>query len=123
MQTNYQSLFLTSFSVPELKSLLRQELADFFEQKKAIDQHCQEEDQFLTIKEAAKLLKYSVPSIYRLISKNEIPNLKRGGKILFNKKELLAWAQEGRRKTITEITEDAEKHLGNLGNKKRLATP
>lgn len=81
-----------------------------------------EEDQLLTIKEAANLLKYSVPSMYRLISANKIPNLKKGGKILFSKEELITWAKEGRRKTVDEIAEDAEKHLGKLGNKKAAAT-
>lgn len=119
METNFQSLFLTTFTAPEFKFLLRQELEAFFERKKNSDLQCQEEDQLLTIKEAADLLKYSVPSIYRLISAKQIPNLKRGGKILFSKDELLAWAKEGRRKTVKEIEEDAERYLGAQGDKKR----
>lgn len=118
METNFQSLLLTSLTPPELKFLLRQELEAFFGQKNVQNHANNEDDQLLTIKEAAKLLKYSVPSMYRLISEKKIPNLKRGGKILFEKDELLEWAKEGRRKTVKEITEDAEKYLGSIGQKK-----
>lgn len=77
-----------------------------------------EEEKLLTLKQAAHLISYSVPSMYRLINARQIPSIKKGGKILFSKEELLKWANEGRRRTVTEITEDAEKHLGKLGNKK-----
>ena len=78
----------------------------------------EEKDEFLDIKEAAFLLKYSLPSMYRLVKTREIPSLKKAGKILFSKEELIKWAKEGRRKTVVEINEDAEKYLGTLGQKK-----
>lgn len=121
MQTNFQSLFLTSFTAPELKFLIRQELETFFEKYKQINQ-APEDDQLLNIKEAATLLSLSVPSMYRLCNEKKIPNLKKAGKILFSKQELMEWAKEGRRKTKTEIAEDAENHLASLGNKKKSLT-
>ena len=78
----------------------------------------EEKDEFLDIKSAAFFIKLSVPSLYRLCNEKKIPNLKKSGKILFSKEELINWAKEGRRKTVMEINEDAERHLGKLGEKK-----
>lgn len=77
-----------------------------------------DDDQLLTIKDAAKMLCYSVPSMYRLIQAKEIPHFKKGSKLLFSKNELTIWLQQGRRKTVVEISEDAEKYLDKLGVKK-----
>lgn len=81
-----------------------------------------EEDKILTVKEASEFTRYSVPSIYRLWNERKLPGFKRGKKLLFGKKELTAWMIEGRRKTVNEIEENAEKHLGELGQKKSLAS-
>jgi len=80
------------------------------------------EEELLTIKETAIFLKYSVPSIYRLVSENKIPNFKKGSKLLFRKDELIAWLNEGKRKTVNEIGDDAERHLEELGRKKKAGT-
>lgn len=116
---NFQSLFLTSLTGPELKILIRQGISDFFETHAPTTQNMPEKDELLTIKEAADFIKLSVPSMYRLCGEKKIPNLKKGGKILFSKEELMQWAKDGRRKTISEITEDAERHLGSLGAKQK----
>lgn len=79
----------------------------------------EEKDELIPIKEAALVVKYSLPSMYRLVNSREIPSFKKAGKILFSKEELIKWAKEGRRKTVMEIAEDAERHLGSLGDKKR----
>lgn len=120
MQTNFQSLFVTTLTAPELKFLLRQELESFFEQNNLQAKNPPEADCLLDIKEAGSLVKLSVASMYRLCGEKKIPNLKKAGKILFSREELIEWAKDGRRKTITEISEDAEKHLGQLGQKKVL---
>lgn len=111
-----ESLFLTSLTAPEIGLLFRKELDRFFDDHKEIDPTPKEE-QLLSLKEAAVFIKLSVSSMYRLCNEKKIPNLKRGGKILFHKDELLAWAEEGRRKTVMEKDEDAERHLEKLGKK------
>jgi excisionase family DNA binding protein len=68
-------------------------------------------DELLTVQQAAELLKLSVPTIYGLVSKAEIPVNKRGKRLYFSKGELTAWVKEGRKKTLTELQEAAQKHI------------
>jgi excisionase family DNA binding protein len=76
-----------------------------------------EADQLLTIKPAAEFLSLSVPTMYTLVSKAEIPVSKRGNRLYFSKQELTDWIKAGRKKTIAEIEDEADKYLSN---KKRL---
>jgi len=76
-----------------------------------------EEDKLLTIQQAAQLLVLSVPTIYGLVQRAEIPVCKRGKRLYFSKQELTAWIKAGRKKTVSEI--DAEAHTYILTSKKR----
>lgn len=59
----------------------------------------------LTINQASEFIKLSVPTIYGLVGKNEIPFSKKGKRLYFCKKELVDWINEGRKKTRTELSE------------------
>jgi excisionase family DNA binding protein len=48
---------------------------------------------FLSLSEACDLTGLSRSTIYRMTSQKEIPHLKRGGKLLFNRNELVTWIQ------------------------------
>jgi len=72
----------------------------------SLELRTQEEDQLLTLDEAADYLKLSVPSIYRLCKDAQLPSFKKGRKILFYKAELKAWVMEGRRGGDTETDSD-----------------
>lgn len=90
--------------VSELKSLL----LDKQEQKQP--------EKLLSIKEAAQFLNLSVPTIYSKVSKGELPFMKRSKRLYFSSSELLAYLQEGRNKSNSEIEKEAEAYL--LTNKK-----
>jgi len=62
-----------------------------------------QQDELLTIQQAAEILKLSVPTIYGLVSRTEIPHAKKGKRLYFSKLELLEWVQSGRKKTNAEI--------------------
>jgi len=62
-----------------------------------------EGEEILTIQEAAKFLRLSVPTLYGFISKGELPVMKRSKRCYFSKEDLLNYLKEGRRKTISEI--------------------
>jgi excisionase family DNA binding protein len=68
-------------------------------------------DQFLTIKEAATLLKLAVPTIYSMVSRRAIPYMKRSQRLYFSRDELTKWLIDGKRSTIEEIKVDALKSL------------
>lgn len=46
-------------------------------------------DEILTVKEAAQFLKVSVPTIYQLKARNQIPFKKVGGNLRFLKSDLI----------------------------------
>lgn len=68
-------------------------------------------DEFLTVPEAAKFLRLSVPTIYGLISKGEIPVRKRSKRCYFSTKELQEYLNQGRRKTVTETVLESQSYL------------
>ena len=71
----------------------------------------QQADELLTIKQTAELLTLSVPTIYGLVHRAEIPVSKRGKRLYFSKAELTQWIKDGRKKTNTEIAAEAEQYL------------
>ena len=70
-----------------------------------------EEDKLLTIREAAEIIHLTVPTVYGLVQRSEVPVCKRGKRLYFSKQELVAWILSGRKKTISEIKADAESDL------------
>jgi excisionase family DNA binding protein len=72
-----------------------------------------EEDQLLTIQQAAKILCLSVPTIYGLVSRSEIPCMKKGKRLYFSKEEITGWIKTGRKKTVSEIQSETEKYFSS----------
>lgn len=54
------------------------------------------------VNQAAHYLDMAKPTLYTLTSRREIPHMKRGKKLYFNKTELDNWLQEHRKKTVKE---------------------
>jgi excisionase family DNA binding protein len=50
----------------------------------------------LTLKEGCKYSGYSISYMYKLTSGKEIPHLKRGKKVFFDKDELDAWLRQNK---------------------------
>lgn len=62
----------------------------------------------LSIQEAAKFLKLSVPTIYGMVSRREIPFSKLGKRLYFSESELSDWIQSGRKSTRSEMLTSSE---------------
>lgn len=62
--------------------------------------------------------KRTKPTFYGYISKSQIPHHKRGKKIIFLKSEIDLWLKAGRKKTHTEIQDEASSYLLNTNSKK-----
>lgn len=56
-------------------------------------------DEILTIKELSAYLKTSEKTIYRLLSKNEIPAFKVGTSWRFSKPDIEAWIKDNKQNT------------------------
>ena len=72
-----------------------------------------EADQLLTIQQAAKILCLSVPTIYGLVSRAEIPYMKKGKRLYFSKEEITSWIKTGRKKTLAEINAETDAFLAH----------
>ena len=72
-----------------------------------------ENDQLLTIKEAAAEVKLSVQTLYGYVSRREIPFSKRpkSKRLWFSKLDLIKWIKKDSKKTIDEISEVANSYL------------
>lgn len=81
-----------SFDFPEGTLVIaRDDLKDVI--RELIDEIQTEEqcDEVLKIKEAADLLKVSVPTVRSLIERGDIPHFKRGQVIRFRRTDILEW--------------------------------
>lgn len=74
------------------------------EQLRNIQNSIQAQKSVLTFKEAALFMGLSSSYLYKLTSRGQIPHYKPSGKMIyFNREELEAWLQKGRKQTVEEI--------------------
>tara|TARA_R110002012_G_scaffold313517_1_gene525175 strand:- start:2792 stop:3130 length:339 start_codon:yes stop_codon:yes gene_type:complete len=72
-----------------------------------------QDEQLLTVQEAAQFLSLTVPTMYTKVSKGELPVMKRGKRLYFSSIELIEYLKEGRRKSNSEIQKEAETYLNS----------
>lgn len=68
-------------------------------------------EQLLTVEDAAKFLSLTVPTIYSKVSRGELPFMKRSKRLYFSKEELLKYVKAGRKQTNAEIESEANLYL------------
>ena len=68
-------------------------------------------EQLMTIDLAADYLSLSKPTLYSKVSKGEIPVMKRGKRLYFSQTELLEYVKSGRKRSNSEIEEEANSYL------------
>lgn len=68
-------------------------------------------EQLLTVQEAAQFLNLRVPTVYSKVSKGELPVMKRGKRLYFSNTELMEYLKGGRKKTNSEISDEAANYL------------
>ncbi len=72
----------------------------------------------LSIREAAIFLKLSVPTIYSLVSRREIPFSKVGKRLYFTEPDLNEWIKSGRQSSRSELITDSPCILTNRRTRK-----
>ena len=70
-----------------------------------------ESDELLTVQDTAKFLSLSVPTVYGLIHKGELPVMKRSKRCYFSKVELINYLKQGRKKTFAETNAEADNFI------------
>ncbi len=66
----------------------------------------QENPEYMTVREASKFTLFSESTLYSLTSKRKIEHIKRDGKILFVKADLIKWMEEGKIRKESEYIGD-----------------
>jgi excisionase family DNA binding protein len=72
-------------------------------------------EQLLTIQEAAEFLSLTVPTVYSKVSKGELPVMKRSKRLYFSNVELLHYLKQGRKKSNSDIEDEAKTYLKKKG--------
>lgn len=103
-----ENVVFTQLSIAEIRQLFRQELEGYFTTHRQVASKDLDTDELLTVQDAAKFLSLSVPTVYGLISKKELPVMKRSKRCYFSKIELINYLKQGRQKTHAEIANDVE---------------
>ena len=101
-----QAVTITQITAPELESLIENSLRRILATQPS--SQLSEPEMLLTVQDAAKFLSLSVPTIYGLISKGELPVMKRSKRCYFSKAELINYLKQGRKKTVSEIEAEAQ---------------
>jgi excisionase family DNA binding protein len=60
-----------------------------------------EQDQLLTVPQAAEFLSLSIATIYGLVGRGELPVMKRSKRCYFSRLDLIEYLKVGRRKTVS----------------------
>jgi excisionase family DNA binding protein len=76
----------------------------------------QQQNELLTVQQTATFLSLSVPTIYGLIHKGEIPNMKQGKRCYFLKSDLMKYLEQGRRKSNAEIKKVVSKAVKSINH-------
>ena len=115
-QPTFESL-LREFLTPIITSAVENALAHHLHQPQPPERQ-QPLPDLMNVKMIAEFLHLSVPTIYGLTHRREIPFYKRGQRLLFRRDELEKWIAGGRRMTVDEIKAEALNSLGR-GRRKR----
>jgi excisionase family DNA binding protein len=112
-----QAVTITQITPPELETLIENSVRKILSSQPTNTPQ-QPTDELLTVQDAAQLLRLSVPTIYGLIHKGEIPVMKRSKRCYFSKVDLIEYLKAGKKKTLVELANEADTYLSN--HKKRL---
>ena len=100
-------------SEQELKELVKASVKDAIQKAQSIWQRKEEADEILNADQAAKLLKIAKPTLYSKTSRNLLPYMKQGKKLIFKKSDLLEYLEKGRYLTNAQIEAKANDYINN----------
>ena len=92
---------LNQLSINEFKSLIRIWVKEaLFELQQVNTGSTEKDNKFLTINEASSLLGLVPVTIYKKVSAGELPALKRGKRLYFEKETLLKYIQDNQKPVL-----------------------
>lgn len=112
---------ITFEQIPETLGILMQMVAsidNLLRASKEVNVSQGETDKMLTVEETACFLNLKKATIYTMASRSQIPVNKAGARLYFSQKELTEWIKGGRKKTLIELSDEADKFLKNNSKKR-----
>ena len=106
-----ENVIFTQLSLHELRNIIREEMQNAVKQPSEQLSVSLNVDPYMNIKETANLLGLAVPSIYGLVHRREIPHIKRGKFLKFERNLIIAWLESARKKTKEEIKAEATAYM------------
>lgn len=85
-----------------VRDVAREVAREVFKEEFQAKEH--ENERFLAAPQAAKFLHISLSKLYQLTSTGEVPHMKRGGKLLFDRVELTAWVRASKIISVENCT-------------------
>lgn len=106
------NLVFSPIPLNELEVLIQNSVTKALNQSN-VSHHGQqsETDRLFTVKETAGFLNLSIPTIYQLVSRGELPVNKKRKRLYFLHSELISWAKQGRKLTNAEIAAESVNYL------------
>ena len=110
---------ITFDKLPQAVSYLTEQVEKIYQLVETLQtQKPDNQHQLIDIDKASILIQKSKPTIYRLARTGLIPAYKRGKKLYFYEDELLAWIENGRRKTAEQTYEEMLANMQSGGRHK-----
>ena len=103
------NLFFSPIPQNELEQLIENSIRKVL--KHQPKQPAAPDNELLTIEQAADFLSLTKQTIYSLVSRGEIPSMKRSKRLYFSREDLISYVKKGRRKTNDEIAACADKYV------------
>lgn len=115
-----KDVFFAPIPISEIEAIVERSLERVLAKQSPLDTTT--DDKLLTVADAAAFLSLSIPTIYSLVSKREIPFLKPKGtkRIYFLKEDLKNYIKDGRQRTKSEMLLDVQNN--SKTHKKRSKT-
>lgn len=114
-----ENIVFTQLSVQEVRQMLREEVRTVFKEYQSHNNQDENEHNLMTIEQVASFINMAVSSVYGLIHRKQIPHIKRGKRLIFEKKQIVEWLQSGRQRTIHDIQSEADSYLRNHSKRYR----
>lgn len=102
---------ITFEQLPNEIRLLRDEVSQLSQFLRTKDSTSKDLENPIDIKECAKLIKVSIPTLYGYTSRNEIPFSKNGKRLLFFRSDILEWLKSFQNKSVSDIENEADNFL------------
>jgi len=115
-----QNLVFTQLSIPEVRTLFRQELEKFFSEVSINTEPERQQSRIVDLEGLVKARPIigSKSTIYKKVAAGEIPHSKNGKRLFFDLEEIDEWLMSNRIETVAELEHKTINHLSR--NRKRV---